>query len=147
MRAVLGLIVGLVVSIVVAVIAGCIGVVATFTLPPGTDPTNIDQVFATFASMSQATWLALAAAWFLGGLAGAWVGTTIARAPWAGWVVALLVALYFGANAFALLLPSAMKAAWILGPLLGGLIGNQLARRAAAPAAATTEAGDVPADI
>ena len=146
MRAVGGIILGLIVAIVGVLIVGIVAVLATFRLPQGVDAGNLGQVQTIVSMMGLATYLALAIAWLVGSLAGAWVAARVAGAAWAGWVVALLVAVYFGLNAVVLQLPPAMLAAWFLGPLLGGLLGVRLARPAAVVATeeSVIEAGDAP---
>jgi hypothetical protein len=142
MRAIAGIVVGLIASLIAAVIVGIFGLGATFSLPPGIDATDQNQVFAILLTIPQSTQLALAGAWFAGAFAGALVAKLISRQAWVAWAVALVVTAYFGINAFALPLPLWVKALWIIGPLIGGLIGNQLVSGGAAPEAATTETED-----
>jgi hypothetical protein len=144
MREVAGIVVGLVVSVIVAVIVGIVAVAATFTLPPGTDATDPNEVIQVLMTMSPATQLALAAAWLAGALAGAAVAKLISRRIWVAWVVALLVAVYFGLNALTLALPLWMNAVWVFAPLLGGLLANRLV--GAGPAVVINEAEAPPAN-
>lgn len=145
MRAIAGIVVGLIASLAAAVLVGIVAVGTTFSLPPGINAADQNQVFAILLTMPQSTQLALAGAWLASAFAGALVARLIARQAWAAWAVALVVTAYFGLNAFALPLPLWVKALWIIGPLIGGLIGNQLAGGRAASEAATVEAGDDPA--
>jgi hypothetical protein len=145
MRAIAGIVAGLIASLIAAVIVGIVAFGATFSLPPGIDATDQNQVFAILLTIPQSTQLALAGAWLASAFAGALVAKLISRQAWAAWAVALLVTAYFGINAFALPLPLWVKALWIIGPLIGGLIGNQLVSGGAAPEATTTETADDPA--
>ncbi|MBV9372695.1 MAG: hypothetical protein JO276_03820 [Sphingomonadaceae bacterium] len=146
MRAVGGIIAGLIVAMVVTILVGIIGLRFTFSVPSNVDAGNAQALLDTLGGMSAAAQLTLAAAWLLGGLAGAWVARRIAGAGWPAWIVTLLVAAYVLLNTLILPMPGWMQVVWIAAPLIGGLIGNHLGRGTAAPAAATTdEAGDAPA--
>ena len=147
MRAVAGIVVGLIAGLIAAVLVGIVALGATFSPPPGTDATNLREVAQVFMNVPQATLLALAAAWLAGGFVGALVAKLIARQAWVAWAVALVVAIYFGLNAFSLLMPLWVQALWIAAPLLGGLLGNVLVRGSAAPEAVVVEAGDDPAGL
>jgi hypothetical protein len=150
MRAVLGIIAGLIAGLVAAVIAGVVAIGATFSLPPGIDPTNGDQVGMVFAAMSSTTQIALAIVWLLTAFAAALVAKLVSRSAAAAWIAALIYAVYFGFDAFLLPLhlPVGIAGLWVVAPLIGGLIGNQLVRGASAPAAAATDdAGEAPADL
>ena len=144
MRAILGIVIGLIAGAIAAIIVGIVAVGATFSLPPGTDPGNMDMLVRTMMAMPQATRIALAFAWFAGGFGGAAVAKLIARRTWAAWVVALIVAAYFGLNGLALTLPLWGTLLWIAAPLLGGLLANRLV--GGAPAVVTTEAEAPPAN-
>jgi hypothetical protein len=147
MRAVAGIVVGLIVGLIAAVLVGIFALGATFTPPPGTDATNMREVAQIFMNVPQATLLALAAAWLAGGFCGALVAKLIARRAWAAWAVALVVAAYFGLEAFSLQMPLWTQALWIAAPLLGGLLANLLVRGGAAPEAAPVEAGEDPVGL
>jgi hypothetical protein len=147
MRAVAGIVVGLIAGLIAAVLVGIVALGATFSPPPGTDATNLREVAQIFMNVPQATLLALAAAWLAGGFVGALVAKLIARQAWVAWAVALVVAIYFGLNAFSLLMPLWVQALWIAAPLLGGLLGNLLVRGSPAPEAVIVEGGDDPAEI
>ena len=105
---------------------GLAGGVSTFSLPPGTNASDMAQVIAIMENLPAATQGALAVAWLLSALCGAAVAKLIARRAWAAWTIALIVAIYFGLNALLLPLPVWAKAAWLFGPLLGGLLANRL---------------------
>jgi hypothetical protein len=149
MRAVLGVIAGLIAGLVVAVIAGVVAVGATFSLPPGLDPTNGDQVGMVFASMSRTTQIALAIVWLLTAFAAAFAAKLVSRSAAAAWIAALIYTAYFAVDAFVLPLHLSLgiQGLWVVAPLIGGLIGNQLVRGGPAPAAATTDAEEAPADL
>jgi hypothetical protein len=145
MRAVAGIVVGLIVGLIAAVLVGIVALGATFSPPPGTDATNLREVTQVFMNVPPATLLALAAAWLAGGFVGALVAKLMARQAWAAWAVALVVAAYFGLNAFSLQLGMWTLALWIAAPLVGGFIANYLVRGQATSEVATTD--EVPADI
>jgi hypothetical protein len=145
MRAIAGIVVGLIVSVIIAVLAGVVALLATFSIPPGINAADPNQIVHAFRDMPLATQLALAAAWLGSALAGAFVARLIARRAWPAWAVALVVAGYFGLNAFILAQPAWVEALWIIAPLLGGLIGNRLGSGRAAAEANFVEAGDGPA--
>lgn len=149
MRALAGIVLGLIVALIVAVIAGFVAAATTFSVAPGLDPRDTGQVLRALAAMPLATQLTLALAWLLSALAGALVAKAIARRAWPAWVVTLLVAAYFGANALVLPLPLSTKLLWIVGPLLGGWIGERLVRAGAVAASAptTTDADERPGEI
>ena len=131
MRAILGIIGGLVAGIVAIIVVGMIGVGATFTPPPGMNPSDPRQVMEAFAAMPTATQLAMMAAWLSGGMVGALVAKLISRSAMVAWIVAALIAVYVLLNVFVLPLPGWMQALWIAAPLLGGFMGNHLIRPAA----------------
>jgi hypothetical protein len=145
MRAISGIVVGLIVSVIVAVLAGIVAVLATFSIPHGIQATDQSQVVNAFKAMHLATQLALAAAWLVSALAGAFVARAIGLRAWPAWAVALVVAGYFGLNAFIFEQPAWVEALWILAPLIGGLIGNRLVRSGAVAEAGSVEAQDEPA--
>jgi hypothetical protein len=147
MRAIAGIIAGLITGLLATILVGSIGVGATLSGPIRADVSDPRQVVEAFANMSLGPQLALMAAWFAGGLIGALIAKLIARRSWAGWTVAVLIAAYVVLNMLVLALPGWMQALSVVAPLLGGLIGNHLVRGGAAPAAATTDAGEPPADL
>jgi len=149
MRGVLGIIAGLIAGIVATILVGSIGVIATLRGPLTADLSDANGVVETFVNLPLGPKIAMMLAWFAGGLAGALVAKAIARRSWAGWIVAILIALYVLLNMLILPLPSWMQVLSIVAPLIGGLIGNHLIREApaATAAAATTDAGDAPADV
>jgi len=137
MRAISGILAGLIAGFVATVLIGIVALSATFTPPAGMDASDSRQVLEAFAAMPPGARLALMLAWFSGGLAGAAVAKLIARAGWAAWTVAGLVACYVVLNTMVLPLPGWMQALSIAAPLIGGLLANHLVKDAA-PAAATT---------
>jgi hypothetical protein len=128
MRAVAGILVGLIAAFFAAVLAGIVAARATFTVPAGIDAANPRQVLEAFADIPLATQLALAGAWFVAGLAGAFVARRIGGSALAAWLVALLAAAYFGLNANILAQPLWVQLLWAVAPLAGGLIGNRPGR-------------------
>ena len=147
MRVVGGIIAGLIADVVVTILIGFVGMLATYSVPPNIRPGDTNALLDTLANMPIGPLLALAAAWLIGALAGAWIARRISGRGWAAWVVTLLATLYVVLNAWILPMPSWMQVVWIAAPLVGGLIGNHLARGAPGPAAATTDAGEAPAEL
>jgi hypothetical protein len=147
MRAIGGIIAGLIVGLLVTILVATIALRFTLTLPPGLDATDTNALLDTLAGMPTGAQLTLAAAWLVGALAGAWTARRISGLGWAAWVVTLLVTAYVLLNTLILPMASWMQVVWIAAPLVGGLVGNHLARGRVAPAAATTDAGDAPADL
>jgi hypothetical protein len=144
MRTVLGIIGGLVAGVAAIILVGMIGVGMTFSVPSGVDPSDTNQVLEAFANAPLATQIAMMAAWFAGGLVGAWVGKRVTHSGAAAWIVAALIAAYVLANVLVLPLPAWVQALWIAAPLLGGLIGNHLVgSRVADTAAADAGGGEV----
>ena len=146
MRAIAGIVVGLIASAIIAIIVGIVALPATFSLPPGIDASDPNQVVHALKNIPLATQIALAIAWLASAFCGAFLAKLIGRKAWAAWVVALLVAIYFALNALILTQPLWVVALWVVAPLLGGLIGNRLVGDGAAPEASTVEAEDDPAD-
>jgi hypothetical protein len=128
MRAVLGIVAGLIAGFLVIVAIGIVGVGATYSVPRGIDPYSSRQVLDLLAAMPAAPKMALLAALFAGGLAGAALAKRIVRRAWAAWTVAALIALYFLLSVGALPMPLWMQALPILATLIGGLIGDRLVR-------------------
>ena len=148
MRAVAGIVVGLIASVIVAIIAGIVALPLTFTLPPGINASDPNEVVNALKDIPLATQIALAVAWLASAFCGAFVAKLIGRKAWAAWAVALLVAAYFALNALILKQPTWVVGLWIVAPLAGGLIGNRLVSAAgAAPEAAIVEAEDAPAGL
>ena len=147
MRAIGGIIAGLVVAVIVTILVGFVGMWLTFTVPANLRPGDTGALLDTLANMAVGPLLALAVAWLLGAVAGAWTARRISARGWVAWTVTLLVAAYVVLNAWILPMPSWMQVVWIAAPLVGGLIGNHLARGGAAPAAATTDAEEAPAEL
>ena len=96
MRVVAGIVVGLLAAMTAIVIVGIVAIGTTLSLPPGTDPGNMGQVYAIMTAMPQSTRIALAMAWFAGALGAATVAKLISRKAWLAWALALLVTLYVG---------------------------------------------------
>lgn len=146
MRAVGGIVAGLIADVIVTILVGFVGMLLTFTVPANVQPGDTRALFDTLANMPVAPLLALAAAWLVGAVAGAWTARRISGLGWVAWVVTILVTLYVVLNAWILPMPSWMQVVWIAAPLVGGLIGNHLARGGpTAAAAATTDAEEAPA--
>jgi hypothetical protein len=147
MRAVGGIIAGLIAGLAATILVGIVGVGMTHNVSSNVDVSDTRQVLEAFANMGLGPKIALMLAWFAGGLVGALIAKLIARKSLAGWIVAVLIALYVVLNTLVLPLPGWMQALSIAAPLLGALIGNHLVRGGAAPEAEVVEAGDAPADI
>jgi hypothetical protein len=127
MRAVLGIIAGLIAGFLVVIVIGIVGVGATYSVPAGIDPYSSRQILDLVAALPPAPKIALLVALFAGGLTGAALAKRIARRSWAGWTVAVLMALYFLLGVVALPLPLWMRALAAAAPLIGGLVGDRLA--------------------
>jgi hypothetical protein len=147
MRAVLGIIAGLIAGMIAMIVIGVIGFWFTLTVPAGLNAGDTNALIDTLAGMPRGAQLTLAVGWFGWALAGAWTARRISGRGWAAWLVTLLVALYALLNTLVLPMASWMQVVWIAAPLVGGLIGNHLGRGAPVPAAATTDAGEAPADL
>jgi hypothetical protein len=147
MRAIGGIIAGLIVGLLVTILVAIVALRFVLTVPSGLDPSDTNALLDTLARMPIGAQLTLALAWLAGALAGAWTARRISGRSWAAWVVTLLVTLYVLLNTLILPMVSWMQVVWIVAPLIGGLVGNHLARGHGAPAAATVDAGDAPADI
>jgi hypothetical protein len=139
MRAVLGIVGGLVAGIVAIILVGIVGVGATFSAPPGMDPSNPRQVMEAFSNAPIAPQLAMMAAWLAGGLVGGLVAKTISRSGMIAWIVAALIAVYVLLNVFVLPLPAWMQALWIAAPLIGAFLGNHLVKGSAVVATEPVE--------
>lgn len=147
MRAIGGIIAGLIAGFIAIIILGIVGLIMTYRVPAGLDPYDPNAVIQVVVGMPPGAKIALLIALFLGSAAGAWLARRIAGRAWAAWIVAILITIYFVLFALSLPLAEWMQALTIAAPILGGLIGSHLARGSAAPAAATTDAGDAPADV
>ena len=90
MRIVAGIVIGAVVAILCVAAIETIGHLA-FPPPPATDLTDPAQVARIMATVPLAALAFVAAAWFIGALAGAWVANLVARRALAGWIVIALV--------------------------------------------------------
>jgi hypothetical protein len=128
MRIVLGVVAGVVVAFLCVLAVEYAGQ-TIYPPPPGTDLNDPEQVARLMASAPTAALAFVAAAWFVGALAGAWVANAVARRALAGWIVALLVL----AACIAILLmipghPTWMWAAGVLLPLIGGGLAQRLAK-------------------
>ena len=131
MRIVLGVIVGLLVGFVCIWLVEMAGQLA---FPPPAD-IDFNDPIAVGRMMGEAPVGALAfvaAAWFVGALAGAWTATVIAKRAIAGWIVAFLV--LAACLTILVLLPGHpvwMWGAGILLPLIAGWLAQRLAKPAA----------------
>ena len=90
MRIVAGIVVGAVVAILCVAGIEMVGHLA-FPPPPGIDLADPAQVARIMENVPLAALAFVAAAWFIGALAGAWVANLVARRALAGWIVVALV--------------------------------------------------------
>ena len=126
-------------KIVLGVIAGCVvGILCIIAIemaghlifppPPGTDLTDPAQVARIMENVPWAALAFVAAAWFVGALAGSWVANRVANNVLAGWIVALLV---LAAGIYTMTTiphPLWMWAMGILLPLIAGWLAQRLVR-------------------
>jgi hypothetical protein len=147
MRAVAGIVVGLIASVIAAIIVGIVALPTTYSLPPGLNANDPNQVINALKGIPPATQIALAVAWLASAFCGAFVAKLIARRSWVAWAVVLVAAVYFALNAFVLKQPLWVYGLWIVACLLGGLIANRLVGDGAAPEASTVDAGDDPDNL
>ena len=127
MRIVAGIVVGAVVAILCIAGIELVGHLA-FPPPPGIDLTDPAQVARIMENVPKAALAFVAAAWFIGALAGAWVANLVARRALAGWIV---IALVLAAGIYTMTTiphPAWMWACGILLPLLAGWLAQRLAK-------------------
>jgi hypothetical protein len=127
MRIVAGIVVGAVIAVLC--VAG-IELVGHFVFPPppGTDLSDPAQLARIMENVPWPALAFVAAAWFIGALAGAWVANLIARRALAGWIVVLLV---LAAGCYTMTTiphPAWMWAMGIALPLIAGWLAQRLAK-------------------
>ena len=125
-------------KIVLGVVAGCIvavlcvaGIETAGHLlmpPPGTDLTDPAQLARLMENVPVGALAFVAAAWFIGALAGSWVANLIAKRALAGWIVALLVVAGGVYTMTMIPHPAWMWAAGIALPLVAGWLAQRLAK-------------------
>lgn len=127
MKIVLGVVAGVVVAFLC--VAG-IEAVGHLVYPPpaGTDLTDPAQVARLMEIVPAAALAFVAAAWFVGALAGAWVANAVAKRALAGWIVVVLVIV--GGVATMLMIPHPywMWAAGMVLPVIAGTLAQRLAK-------------------
>ena len=127
MRIVAGIVIGAVVAILCVAGIESVGHLV-FPPPPGTDLTDPAQVARIMENVPAAALAFVAAAWFIGALAGAWVANLVARRALAGWIVILLV---LAAGVYTMMTiphPAWMWAMGIALPLIAGWLAQRLAK-------------------
>ena len=132
MRTFLGILVGIVVALGVQ---SAVDLLSNMIWPAAiTDMWDARQVSEAMAARPIGALLFNVAAYFLGGLAGGWVARRIARAGWATWVPAGLLAAMALLIGFSFPLPTWTLFANFAAPLVGGLIARHLGADPASPA-------------
>lgn len=127
MRIVAGIVVGAVIAVLCVAGIEMVGHLA-FPPPPGTDLTDPAQVARIMENVPWAALAFVAAAWFIGALAGSWVANLIAKRALAGWIV---VALVLAAGIYTMTTiphPAWMWAMGIALPLIAGWLAQRLAK-------------------
>ncbi len=127
MKIVLGVVAGIVVAFVCVLGIEMAGHLA-FPPPPGTDLTDPAQVARIMENVPPAALAFVAAAWFIGALAGSWVANLVAKRALAGWIVALLV---LAGGIYTMMMiphPTWMWAMGIALPLIAGWLAQRLAK-------------------
>jgi hypothetical protein len=127
MKIVLGVVAGIVVAFLCVLGIEMIGHLA-FPPPPGIDLTDPAQVARIMENVPRAALAFVAAAWFIGALAGSWVANRVAGRALAGWSVVVLV---LAAGVYTMTTiphPAWMWAMGIALPLLAGWLAQRLAR-------------------
>lgn len=127
MRKFLGILAGLAALIVVVWVVEAIGH-SIWPPPSGTDLSDPAQLATLLDKIPFAAKLAVAAAWFLGAMAGAWAANAVARWAPAGWIVVAIGIAFGVATLFMIPHPLWMQIAAVAAPLLGGWIGLRLPR-------------------
>jgi len=126
MKIVLGVVAGIVVAFVCVLGIEMIGHLA-YPPPPETDLSDPAQLARLMENVPPAALAFVAAAWFIGSLAGAWVANLVAKRALAGWIVVLLV--IAGAVATMMMIPHPAWM-WAMGiglPLIAGWLAQKLA--------------------
>ena len=126
MRKILGVIAGVVaLGIVVWVVEAVSHTI--WPMPTGVDPTDPKQLATVMDLVPLAAKVAVVVAWFLGALAGAWVGTKVAQWPVAGWIVVAIGVCFGVMTLFMIPHPLWMQVAAVAAPLAGGWVATKLA--------------------
>ena len=127
MKIVLGVVAGIVVAFLCVAGIETLGHLA-IPPPPGTDPSDPAQLARIMENVPAAALAFVAAAWFVGSLAGAWVANLVAKRALAGWITVLLV-LAGGVYTMTVIPhPVWMWAMGIALPLIAGWLAQKLAR-------------------
>ena len=101
-----------------------------WTPPAGVDVSNPAQLAKLMDMVPLEAKIAVVVAWFLGAIAGAWVGAKVAQWSPAGWIV-VAIGICFGVmTLFMIPHPLWMQVAAVVAPLAGGWIATKLAGRA-----------------
>lgn len=127
MKIVLGVVAGIVVAFLCVLGIETVGHLA-FPPPPGTDLTDPAQVARIMENVPPAALAFVAAAWFIGALAGSWVANLIAKRSLAGWIVVLLVLAGGIYTMTTIPHPAWMWAMGIALPLIAGWLAQRLAK-------------------
>ena len=126
MRTVLAIIVGIVAAFVVQTAADFVG--SQIYPPPVADIMNREQIAAALAARpAGALWISVAG-YFLGGLAGGWIGKTISGGSAAAWIPGAMLGLMALIIGFSFPVPTWATFATFLAALLGAMIANHMAR-------------------
>jgi hypothetical protein len=91
---------------------------------PAIDLRDREGLSAIIAALPVGALIFVAAAWFLGALAGGAAAARISGRRWPAWLIAALVAVASIANVLMFPHPLWMKLAGIIAPLLGGWLGG-----------------------
>jgi hypothetical protein len=126
MKIVLGVVAGIGVAFLCVLAVETIGHLA-FPPPPGTDLSDPAQVARIMENVPAAALAFVAAAWFIGALAGSWVANLVAKRALAGWIVVALVLAGGVLTMTAIPHPAWMWAMGIALPLIAGWLARKLA--------------------
>jgi hypothetical protein len=127
MKIVLGVVAGIVVAFLCVAGIETIGHLA-YPPPPGTNLTDPAQVARIMDNVPAAALAFVAAAWFVGALAGSWTANVVARRALAGWIVIVLVIAGGVATMMMIPHPAWMWAMGIALPLIAGWLAQKLAK-------------------
>lgn len=121
LRTILGIVAGVVLAMVVMMALEMAGH-AAMPPPPGLDPADPEDVKQMVASASMAAKAWVVFGWFAAALAGGWLARRLSRKGWAGWVIAVLIAVGGIANIMMIPHPLWMQIAAVGAPLVAGWI-------------------------
>ena len=124
-RKIAGVVVGVLAALIVQAVINWASGLAFPT--PRVDPFDRAAVAASFAMRPFGLVVLTAISFFVGALAGAWAGVTIARARWAAWPPAILMLLFAALLVFAYPHPPWAILLSLAGPLLGGYLAARFA--------------------